>query len=851
MKISLNDIKFYQRMYQWSDDPAPHGLAALVDKIGAQLGAVEEVTPVGERYEGAVIVRVVDCQQHPDADRLRVCKIDDNGHVQNVERDDNGHVQVVCGAPNVQSGMLAVWLPPGATVPSTYYDIDRFILEARALRGQISNGMLASAKELAISDEHDGILDITEENSTPGTPFVDAFNLRDDHVIDLENKMFTHRPDCFGIMGIAREIAGIQGQQFTSPNWYRHGAVIDSPQNSSLRLEVRNELPQLVPRFTAITMSNVTVKPSPVWLQLSLAKVGIRPINNIVDVTNYFMLLTGQPLHAYDYDKVVAQDPGATHATLVIRKPYQDEKINLLNGKEVVCNKDAIVIATNNHAIGLGGVMGGASTQVDTATKNIILESATFDMYATRRTSMALGLFTDAVTRYTKGQSPLQNAAVLARAIKEIEHLAGGALASALADDNHLPQSVQTQGSLHRSIEIGREFIIDRLGIDISTRDIARLLSNVEFGVTHQADTLTVTAPFWRTDITIPEDIVEEIGRLYGYDKLPITLPRRSLAAAPKNHMLELQKQIRGHLSAAGANEVLSYNFVHANLIKKVGQDVTSTFQIANALSPDLHYYRLSLTPSLLDKIHPNIKAGHDQFALFEMGKAHIKDNLDEENLPKEFARLAFVFAADKKAASNFAGAPYYQARTYLIDTLVSLHLARNVTFEPLQENETDIATTYYEPGRSATVLLDGKPIGYIGEYKASVRRALKLPDFIAGFELSLTSLVAARVQQKYIALPRFPKVEQDICLRVPANVSYGELFQFVWQHSELHRPDHTFHTLGPIDIYQRPDDTGHKQITFRLTIASYERTLTDQEVNDLLDKIATTAKETLGAERI
>lgn len=849
MKISTNTLRFLNQHYGSAGDPLIAGVDSLVNKIGAQLGGVEEVIPFGDKYEGAIIVRVVTCEDHPNADRLHVCKVDDGGKAQDVERDENGYVQVVCGAPNVRGGMLAVWLPPGAIVPSTFYDVDQFKLDKRELRGVMSNGMMASPKELSLGDSHEGILEISDDHQ-PGMLFIDAYNLRGDKIIDMENKMFTHRPDCFGYLGIAREVEGIHGRAYKSPDWYQLNPEIPAIEAEELKLEVRNELPETVPRFTAITMRGVEVKESPVWLQIELARAGIRPINNIVDYTNFFMLETGQPLHAYDYDKVASLS-NADHATIVVRKAKQGEKVKLLGNKEVNANAETILIATDQQPIGVGGVMGGADTEVDMQTRNIIIECANFDMYNIRRTSMALGLFTDAVTRFTKGQSPLQNKAVIAKIVNEIRQYAGGKVASALIDDNHLDEVTMQRGSLEAPVEIGRDFINQRLGLDLSTKEMAQLLQNVEFKVTEEADVLTVTAPFWRTDIALPEDIVEEVGRLYGYDHLPLELPKRSITPAKKDEMLKLKARIRQQFAALGANEVLSYSFVHGDLLKKAGQDAAQAFQLANALSPDLQYYRLSLTPSLLEKIHPNIKAGHNEFAIFEIGKTHIK-GFEEDGLPKEFERVALVYAADTKAATKHDDAPYYMARKYCMELLACLGVGAQVDFEPLASDDQDIAVAYYAPGRAATVKINGQVIGRVGEYKASVRKALKLPEYCAGFELGLHALLASITQQaSYVALPRFPKVEQDICLKVNADLSYQDLFDFVWNHLEENRPDRTFHSLAPVDIYQREEDKQSKQITLRFSIASYERTLTDQEVNASLDRVSQAAKERFGAERI
>ncbi len=422
MKVSLNIVRNLINFELPSVDE-------LVLRVNQQLGGVEEVIYLGAKYSGARIVRVVECGKHPDADRLSVTKIDDGGAVPDVPRDDNGYVQVVCGAPNVHADMWAIWLPPGSTVPASFDDAEPFVLGARPLRGVLSQGMLAAADELAIGTDHKGIIEITE-NDLPsgaelqaGARFAEIFGL-DDFVLDIENKMFTHRPDCFGQLGVAREIAGIFGKQFTSPEWYKAQQQFSTAEG--LDLMVTNDAPELVPRFMAVAIKDVEVKPSPLWLQCQLVAMGGKPINNIVDATNYIMLMTAQPAHAYDYDKLRGHYLGARLARL-------GEKVSLLNGKEYELTVDDIVITDGEGVIGLAGIMGGSNTEVSNDTKNIVLECATFDMYALRKTAMRHGVFTDALARFNKGQSPLQNAAVL----KLLMSMVGGVQASEVFDLNN------------------------------------------------------------------------------------------------------------------------------------------------------------------------------------------------------------------------------------------------------------------------------------------------------------------------------------------------------------------------------------------------------------------------------
>jgi len=844
MKISLNMIRRFNEWHKVPGDVMAIGVDDLIQKIGAQLGAVEEVIQLGDRYQNIVVARVVRCGKHPDADKLSVCHIDDGGVAKDVERDDQGLVQVVCGAPNVAADQLVAWLPPGSTVPSSLVTGEPFVLEARDLRGQKSNGMLASPKELALGDSHDGIL-VIDGDIKPGTDFAEYFNLKDDIVLDIENKMFTHRPDCFGFLGVARELAGIQQMPYKSPDWYELQPAAPEIDGQPLPLTVKNELPELVPRFSMIVMRDVQVGPSPLWLQIELAKLGQKTINNIVDYTNWFMLLSGQPLHAYDYDKLKALSDG--QPTVVIRNPHAGEKLQLLNGKTIEPRAEAIMIATNKQAIGLGGVMGGSETEVGPDTKNIVLEAASFDMFNIRRTSMEHGLFTDAVTRFTKGQSPLQTTAVLVRIASEISRHAGGRIASALIDDNHLGQSMLGRGSVHPPVKLTADFVNTRLGLTLGAEEIKKLLENVEFAVKVDGDELTIAAPFWRTDIELREDVVEEVGRLYGYDHLPLELPRRDLTPAVKDPLLTLKSQLRARLAKAGANEVLTYSFVHGDLLNKVGQDPKRAFQIANALSPDLQYYRMSLVPSLLDKVHTNIKAGYDEFALFELGKTHGLDNGEDDGLPREFEFTAAVVAAADKL--KHANAAYYQARRYLEAAVKPASLV----FKPISDDMRQYAVVQpYNPDRSALVSLDdGTFLGIIGEFKPSVARALKLPKYCAGFEIDTTELQKTIGAVNYRPLSRFPKVTQDITLKVSAERTYQEVADCVQQACQDLVSQKIEASLSPLDIYQAESDTASKHITLRFTFVSHERTLTDAEVNKLLDTVAAAAKDKLGADRL
>jgi phenylalanyl-tRNA synthetase beta chain len=841
MKVSLKLAQQYSNV-----DLTAIGVDTLIQKMGAQLGSIEEVIHWGPRFDKIVVAHVVSCVQHPNADKLKVCIIDDGGVTPEVARNNEGYVEVVCGAPNAREGITVAWLPPGSTVPSSIGK-EPFVLGARELRGVVSNGMLGSRKELGISDDHDGILEFTEkevgkELITPGTPFIKLFDL-DDVIIDCENKMFTHRPDCFGTLGVARELAGIQQHKFKSPSWYLDEAHFEAAASKdALSYGVKNELMDLVPRYMLVGISNVTIGPSPTWLQAYLSRVGIRPINNIVDTTNYIMMLTGQPLHAFDFDKIAKKGD----VQVIIRGPKKDETITLLDGKTITPREEAILICDEDKPIALGGVMGGGNSEIDENTKNILIECANFDMYNVRRTSMEHGIFTEAVTRLNKGQSPWQCPAVLAKAIEMVLEVSPGAtVAGKPADSKHIKHE-------HQAVKVSADFVNERLGSDLTLKEISKLLENVEFKITTvPADkhSLHITAPFWRMDIEQPEDIVEEIGRLHGYSLLPANLPARSAKAAPHNDLLSLKTEIRTVLAEAGANEVVTYSFVHGALLKKVGQPAEEAYAIRNALSPDLQYYRLSLTPSLLDKVTMNLRAGYDEFALFELNKTHIRSRGEtDEKVPKELNMLSLVYAANDKTAPE--GAAFYQARKYL--EFLGHKLGLTLRLESLNEEPADAVYKPFDWKRSASVTdtATGTFLGIIGEYRAEVRSGLKLPVHSAGFELSQDAFLAAKRPLAYKVSSRFPSQSQDLTIETPTAVRFNTLVHAVEDELKAGNQEHGYGIrMEPLNIY-RPDDQ-KLRYTFRITISHFERTLVTAEVNTLLDNVATGLKARLPVERI
>lgn len=801
MLISLNWLKEYVDI----DVPTPK----LAELIGARLVEIEEVHDNTEKFANITIVRIAEAKPI-EGTHLTLCQIDTGDK-------DGKFTQVVCGAPNVKVGNFAAWIMPGATVPATYGTAQPFVLDVRKIRGFESNGMLAAIDELGLGIDHEGILELSADLAAPGTPFTDVFAV-DDIILDIENKSLTHRPDCFGVIGFAREIAGILGLQFKNPE------IMDGRVKFNNDIDIVIEDAELCPRYSAAVLDNFTDKstggltPDTYYLYAS----GMRPISQIVDVTNLLMLETGQPLHAFDYDKFIKVG-GTNEPKIIVRAAKDGEELELLDGKTIKMTTNDIVITSNNIPVALAGAMGGANTTIDHDTKRIIVESATFSLYNERKTSMYHGIFSEAVTRFTKGQPPALTEPVLAEAIRILTADYGMNLVTT-ADAYPVAQELPV-------VKITTDEINRLLGTEYPSEVILSTLKNVGFSVDNE---FNVTAPYWRTDIHIPEDIIEEIGRLLGYDNIPVTMPTRPFIAAEIDPLLAIKTRIRGHLSALGANELLTYSFVHGSLLEKVGVDPANSYQLANSISPDLEYIRQSIVPSLLDKVFPNLKVGYDNFDIFEMNKTSERsDGLNNEGVPVEKDHLAYVATSD-----------YYHVKFIL--NLLADRLGLTLDYRPL---ESSTLAMPFEPKRSATIYLGKKSIGVIGEIKFSIRSQLKLPEKISGFELDFAEIItqAATVKPRITEPSKYPSVERDLTLRVKSETTYAAVEASI---VNAIKDNIVVVNLTPVSTYQG-EDMDHKNITFHLSLTHPDKTLASSDANGIINTINKELSSSLGAETV
>ncbi|MGH7234120.1 MAG: phenylalanine--tRNA ligase beta subunit-related protein, partial [Candidatus Saccharimonadales bacterium] len=504
-----------------------------------------------------------------------------------------------------------------------------------------------------------------------------------------------------------------------------------------------------------------------------------------------------------------------------------------------------IVIANRERAIGLGGVMGGQDSEIGARTSEIVLECANFDMFRIRRSSMAHGVFSEAVTRFNKGLSPLVCPSALSFAVDLIKELCPSAELTSEVVDAHNQDSVKALNSV--SLDLNK--LNGYLGIELAPKEALALLANVEIEADTVEKTLSTKPPFWRTDLVHDVDLIEEIARLYGFDRLPQDLPGRIIEAPSPDLVSQSKRQIRGALAAAGANEVLTYSFVNQALLESAGQDPSQAYKLTNALSPELEYYRISLTPSLLSKVHLNHKAGFERFAIFEIGKAHLIGQVDQEGLPNEEQRLSIVISADiKSAKQNYEGDAFYQAREWL-DYLLGAQncdASELLEFIPLEKAKLSdepfwsAAASTFQKGRSAMLRVNSKTLGVIGEFSAKSTKALKLPPFCSGIELdlSLLSELSKTSAREYQELSRFPNITQDLTIISDRSKIYIELASEIDQKLAPLMPKDVEYKLLPIDAYLPESKPDSVSWTFRLKSQSTTRTLTDKEIAAVISKL-------------
>jgi len=757
---------------------------------------IDEVREVGADWgrDKVFVGHVTAVDRHPNADRLTVPTVDLGGET----------VQVVCGGPNLAAGQKIAFAFAGAMLYSTKTGKTQALKKSK-IRGVESAGMVCSEVELGLGDDHAGIM-VLPEDAPVGTPLVDYLG---DAVLDAD--VTPNRPDCLSMLGVAHEVAALTGATVTEPDatYLEDGDPIEQ----DVRIEITD--PDLCSRYGASLIRGVKVGPSPDWLKDALAAVGMRPINNIVDVTNYVMLEYGQPLHAFDYDTI-------GDATVIIRAAQPGERFTTLDEEERKLEPPMLTIADSQDAIALAGVMGGQNTEVGDSTVNVLIESANFDANNTRNTATGLGMRTEASYRFERGIRQDLVPRALRRATALMLELAGGVAAKGIVDVFPVVKTPPT-------LTIGPEHFRRVLGAEINTDTIDRVLSSLGFETTRNGDSLEVQCPYWRADITIAEDLIEEVARIVGYDDVPATLMSTEIPHHEPRIEREIREQVRDALVAAGMQETISYSATSAEALQKVEvptQEPDAPLRLANPMSAELSHMRTTLRSGVLQTLAFNRRMSRGEgLRLFEIGPVYLpKEEAKERELPDEKEMLVGVLSGPRSDASWLVpegDMDFFDAKG-VIEAIFS-HIGLS---EEYRADDDPILLS----GKTARVFCENKAIGTIGEVHPRVLARFDLDDTgVTLFEIDLEAVYAAagRVSVQYAPISRYPEAEQDIALLVDADVPASRIQTIINRHRLVKKS-------APFDLYAGEGvPAGKRSIAFRVTFQSDRSTLT----GDLVDK--------------
>ncbi|MCH2501725.1 MAG: phenylalanine--tRNA ligase subunit beta [Dehalococcoidia bacterium] len=784
MKVPLSWLKQYVDV----DLPA-QDLAHRLTMAGIEVGEVEVIGGWSEVFVG----HVTGVRPHPNADRLRLCVVSTGSE----------ELEVVCGAPNVAVGQNICFAKAGANIYNTHTERHE-VLEAAKIRGVESQGMICSAVELGLGDDHSGIIELPED--APVGALLDDY--LGDTVLDLE--LTPNRLDCLSVLGVAHEVAALTGKTVKEPetNYKEAGAPITE------QIDISVGSPELCRRYTASLLQGVKIGPSPQWLQDRLTRAGLRPINNVVDVTNFVMLEYNQPLHSFDYDLI-------KDATVIVRRARPDEMLTTLDGVERKLTVENLVIADANDAIGIGGVIGGANSEISVNTVNVLLESATFDGTNNRETAQTLGLRTEATLRFEKGLRPELAPIALRRATGLIQEVAGGTVAPGIVD------VLSDEGADAPVVPLTGEKIRRMLGMEVDQKRVQETLDALGFTWESAGEfELKVTVPYWRNDVNIEEDLVEEVVRTIGYDSVPTTMLSSSIPFQQPVPVMGLRDQIKDLLASEGIQEVINYPLVTLQQLEQVEQldPANLPMRVTNPMSADREYLRTTLRASLLATLAANQGHGAGPFRLFEAGRVFWPR---EGDLPDERETVAGVLAGLRHEPSwleDDSLLDFYDAKGVV--ELVLNRLGVLATYEPSDDPS-------FHPGRCAVIKVEDAVIGVVGEVHPVVmdRLGLESPQ-VAAFELYLGPILAALPdgQQQFEPLPRYPSATRDLALVMPTDVDAGQVTRLILRHRGVDRAD-------LFDIYAGENlAEGTKSLAFHVYFQARDRTLTNEEVNRSLD---------------
>ncbi|MBL0386356.1 phenylalanine--tRNA ligase subunit beta [Tumebacillus sp. ITR2] len=802
--------------YQWLND-----YIDIADLTPQQLGdklteagiPVEVFTELNQGITGVVVGHVLETRQHENADKLRVCTIDAG---------TGENLQIVCGAPNVAPGQKVPCAVVGSELPGD------FKIKKAKLRGVESQGMLCSAKELGMDikllpkEQTEGLY-ILPTDAPVGAEIADYLHLNDT-VMELE--LTPNRSDALNYRGVVYEIAAILGREVKMQEEFKAPHLTPTP--VTVKIESDN-----CTKYSALVVKGLTVAESPLWLQAKLLAVGVRPINNIVDVTNFVMFELGQPLHAFDLSKV-ADD------TIIVRQAQDGETHVTLDGVERKLDSSMLVIADPEKVIGLAGVMGGENSEVDSNTTTIVLESAYFDPGTTRKTGKALGLFSEAQKRFEKGmidQGMVTNS--LLRAALLIAELAGGEVVGS-------PVEVVKQGAEPQVLDIALERVNNYLGTSISEGEMVEILTRLGFEVSgFKVDGAhRVTVPTRRPDITRDVDLIEEIARIYGYDKIPATLPQGQLIRGGLSHEQRLRRHVRELLINSGLTEVITYTFQSPAALDRLGladdEQLSNRLALMHPMSEERSVLRTHMLPSLLEVVEYNRNRKANDLALFEVGRVFFPD-ADAAQLPTERTRISGIFTGNFSAVG--IGEKPRPVDFFTVKGVVENVLA-GLGIDGVTYSAVEMASMH--PGRTADIWKGDLFLGYVGALHPEVEEACDLPPTYY-FQLHLETLLEARVGREVTVapLPKFPAMERDIAVLVDVHIPAGHMLGTIRSAA-----GDLLESARVFDFYQGPQvPAGKKSLAFGLVYRSPERTLTDEEVTERHNRVQEALQEGYGAE--
>jgi len=765
---------------------------------------VEGVTVVGGSWENILIGQVTSLSKHPNADRLKLAKVDLG----------NEQLTVVCGAPNVAEGQRV----PFAKVGSRLVDPrsgELFTLEPARIRGIVSQGMICSERELGISEEQTGIMVLSLE-APIGMPLMEYLG---DQVLDLA--ITPNRPDCLSVIGIAQEVAALTGASVSRPDLsYVEGA---KEVGSLASVEIWDS--DLCARYCASVVMGVKIGPSPRWMQDRLLRVGMRPINNVVDITNYVMMEYGQPLHAFDYHKLRQQ-------RIIVRRALREEKLLTLDGSERALEPWMLVIADGEGPVALAGLMGGAASEVTEETTAVLLESANFDNLNIRRSTQALRLRSEASLRFEKGLSPELPPMGLRRATQLMLRWAGGDAARGILD-------VYPGRGERMPLRLTDERIQKVLGVPLPREEVIKVLRSLEFSCeTGRSNELLVTPSYWRTDIAMEDDLIEEVARIKGFDQLPTVALSKPLPAVQPAPMLELKDRVRDVLASLGMQEIISYSLTSSSMLEKANafKEENPPLKVANPMSAEQVYLRTSLRASLLTTLAFNQRRQQEGIRLFELGKVYLPRKGD---LPVEREVLAGVISGSRGDTSwtDARGMmDFYDAKGVLEALYSGLGLA--AAFLPVEDS-------LFAPGKEARMEIQEVQVGMMGQVSPEVAPRFDLreePAFYFEVDLHLLLPLVPEASRRYQPLPRYPAVTRDVALIVDTQVPAARVLEVI-------RKEPMVHQVDIFDVYTGDQvSSGKKSLAVRLRYISPDRTLTSEEVNQAQGALLERLSQELGA---